>query len=65
MIEDEPRPKPKDLPLGAPLDTLSEAELEARIAALRDEIARVERMLESKKASRAAAASFFRAPSAR
>ena len=64
MNDDEPRPKPQDLPLGAPLDKLSVAELEARIALLRDEIARIERTLEAKKASRTAADSFFRTPGA-
>lgn len=62
MIEDEPKPKARDLPLGAPLDTLSVAELEARIALLREEIARIEQTIESKRASRTAADSFFRGP---
>ena len=62
MIEDEPKPKARDLPLGAPLDTLSVAELEARIALLRQEIARIEQAITGKRASRDAADSFFHGP---
>jgi uncharacterized small protein (DUF1192 family) len=62
MIEDEPKPKARDLPLGAPLDTLSVAELEARIALLRQEIARIEQAIAGKRASRDAADSVFRGP---
>ncbi len=65
MIEDEPKPKARDLPLGAPLDTLSVDELEARIALLREEIARIERAIDGKRASRTAADSFFRGPAQR
>ena len=61
MVWDHDPPKPKkDITLGEDLRTLSVAELEARISALRDEIKRVERELEAKKAHEAAAASLFK-----
>lgn len=46
--------------LGEPLATLSVAELEARIVALRAEIARVEAELGSKRAHEAAASALFK-----
>ncbi|MCW5713619.1 MAG: DUF1192 domain-containing protein [Bauldia sp.] len=61
FIEEEPpRKKPAAHTVGDDLSRLSEDELEQRIAILRDEIARIEAVLAAKKASRSAAASFFR-----
>ena len=61
MDWDELKPKPaKGITLGEDLTSLSVAELQARIAALREEIARVEAELAAKKAHEAAAASIFK-----
>jgi uncharacterized small protein (DUF1192 family) len=61
MDWDELKPKPaKGITLGEDLKTLSVAELQARIAALHEEIARVEAELAAKKAHEAAAASIFK-----
>ncbi len=60
-MEDE-RPKPKASPLepGADLSRLSETEIEDRICLYREEIARLEAMLTSKRASRNAADAVFK-----
>lgn len=61
MEWDEPkRPATRDITVGEPLATLSIAELEARVAALTGEIARVEKEIAAKKAHEAAAAAFFK-----
>ncbi len=60
--EDEPLPRPKKLLLPPPLDLLGIAELEAYIAELQAEIARVEQTKAAKHAHQAAAAAFFKAP---
>lgn len=58
---DELQPKaPKGVTLGESLESLSVAELQARIAALNAEITRVEAELAAKKAHEAAAASIFK-----
>jgi len=61
FIEEEPqRKKPAAHTVGDDLSRLSEDELAERIAILREEVARIEATLGAKKASRTAAASFFR-----
>ncbi len=61
LIEDEPqRKKPAAHTVGEDLTRLSEDELSARIGILRDEMVRIEAALAAKKASRSAAASFFK-----
>ena len=56
-----PRPgKAQVITVGEPLATLSIAELEARIEALRREIARIEAEIAGKSALRAEAASIFK-----
>jgi len=60
---DEIAPAPTrapDLVQGIDLDRLSVHELEARVAALKAEIARVEAKIASKQASQSAADAFFR-----
>lgn len=61
MIEDDPfaPSKPKAAPLAAQLETASIEELEARIVALRSEIAQCEAAIVSKRAQREAADSLF------
>jgi uncharacterized small protein (DUF1192 family) len=60
-IEDEDRPKKKIVhEVGQDLALLSLAELNDRIALLRQEIARLEAAASSKKASRDVAAQFFK-----
>lgn len=59
-MDEEIKPKPADPLLGADLARLSVDEIEARIAALREEIARLEATLVSKRASRAAADAAFK-----
>ncbi|CAJ0877887.1 hypothetical protein AMST5_02919 [freshwater sediment metagenome] len=60
MIEDDaPRPRPVG-EVGQPLDLLSVAELEERIAVLQAEIARLEQARDAKRAANAAAEAFFR-----
>jgi len=59
--EDRPAP-PKGISVGESLETLSVAELEARITALAGEIDRVERELERKRAHESAAAALFKKP---
>lgn len=61
MDWDEVRAKPqKGMTLGESLETISVAELEARIGALKDEIARVEAELAKKRAHEAAASALFK-----
>jgi uncharacterized small protein (DUF1192 family) len=60
-IDDEDRPKKKIVhEVGQDLALLSLAELNDRIALLRQEIARLEAAASSKKASRDVAAQFFK-----
>ena len=64
MTWDDDRPKPlKSAPaitVGEPLASLSIAELEARIAALTEEIERVRTEMRAKQAHEAAAAAIFK-----
>jgi uncharacterized small protein (DUF1192 family) len=64
MDWDDDRPKPPKpaapVMVGEPLGTFSIAELEARIAALTQEIARVEEELRAKRAHEAAADALFK-----
>jgi uncharacterized small protein (DUF1192 family) len=64
MDRDDDRPRPKaagmSVTVGEPLANLSVAELEARIAALTQEIERVRAELEAKRAHEAAAAALFK-----
>jgi uncharacterized small protein (DUF1192 family) len=61
MVWDDDQPKPKKgITLGDDLHTFSVGELEARLSALAEEIKRVERELQAKKAHEAAAASLFK-----
>jgi uncharacterized small protein (DUF1192 family) len=61
MSTDEEAPRPAaHFEIGQPLDLLSVAELEARIEALRAEIARLEAAVTSKQAASAAAEAFFK-----
>jgi uncharacterized small protein (DUF1192 family) len=60
MTWDDDRPKPAPtITVGEPLGTLSIAELEARIAALTEEIERVRAEMKAKQAHEAAAAALF------
>ena len=60
-MEDDPlRPPRAALEIGGDLSTLSETEIEERIAALEAEIARLSATLGAKRASRAAADAFFK-----
>ena len=61
MDWDDLKPKqPKGVMLGENLESLSVGELEARIAALQQEIERVRSELAAKKAHEAAAAAIFK-----
>ncbi len=61
MFQDDELPKPrKSHEIGCDLTFLSAAELDERIAALKEEIARLEADKAAKTSSRAAAESFFR-----
>lgn len=61
MADEDDRPKRKIAhEIGQELALLSVAELEERIALLRDEIARLEAARDRKQASRSAADQFFR-----
>ena len=61
MDWDDERPKPKPaVSVGENLETLSVAELEARIKTLESEIARVETELKRKRAHEAAASQIFK-----
>ncbi len=55
-----PRKKISGLVLGEDISALSEFELQARITALESEIARCRQAIESRKATRSAADSFFK-----
>ncbi|ARN80233.1 DUF1192 family protein [Methylocystis bryophila] len=62
MAED-PDEKPREKPehkIGEKLDEVSVAELDARIALLREEIARLEAARDAKRAAQAAADAFFK-----
>ncbi|MCK0198284.1 DUF1192 domain-containing protein [Ancylobacter sp. 6x-1] len=59
-MEDEPRRVRPAIEVGADISTLSETEIEERIAALAAEIERLKTALSAKKASRAAADLFFK-----
>ena len=62
MAED-PDEKPREKPehkIGQKLDDISVAELDARIALLREEIARLESTRDQKRAAQAAADAFFK-----
>lgn len=61
MDWDDLKPKPvKAITLGEDLKTLGVAELEARIAALQGEIARVQAEIDQKRKHSAAAAAIFK-----
>ena len=61
MDWDDLKPKPpKGITLGESLESLSLGELAARIAALHQEIERVQAEVTAKKAHEAAAAAFFK-----
>lgn len=60
MDWDDLKPKAKGVTLGENLETLSVAELDARITALQHEIERVRAELAAKKAHEAAAAAIFK-----
>jgi len=63
IFTDDDRPKPKSVhEIGQDLSTLSLAEIDERIAALRAEIARLDETRARKDASRSAADAFFRKP---
>lgn len=59
MEEEQPAPRPDPL-VGIDVSRLSVAEIEARIAALKAEVLRLEATLVSKQASRAAADAAFK-----
>ncbi len=54
------RPKPPAHGIGQPLDDLSAPELAERIETLRQEIARLERAIKAREATRDAASAFFK-----
>ena len=58
-FEDLPK-KPPAITVGEPLDLLSVSELEQRVQELEFEIARTRAAIQSKRASKSAADSFFR-----
>jgi uncharacterized small protein (DUF1192 family) len=58
--DDDKLPLVREIVVGADLSSLSVEELEERIAALRSEIARLERDIAGKRSSRAAADSVFK-----
>ncbi|WP_036282636.1 DUF1192 domain-containing protein [Methylocystis sp. ATCC 49242] len=58
--EDEDPPRRPSFEIGQPLDLLSVAEIDARIAALKYEIARLENGRAAKVAASATAETFFR-----
>lgn len=63
IFPEEDRPKPQRVhEIGQDLSTLSLAEIDLRVAALKQEIARLEQARISKAASRTAADSFFKKP---
>ncbi|TVQ36845.1 MAG: DUF1192 domain-containing protein [Geminicoccaceae bacterium] len=58
--DDRPRPKPRTLGIGQPLEGVSIAEMEAQIGALRAEIARLEAEIAKRSDHRAAAEALFK-----
>ena len=61
MRDDDERPhKAVAHEIGQPLDTLSLSDLDARLALLRDEIARIEAARAAKQAAQGAADAFFK-----
>ena len=63
IFPEDDRPKPQRVhEIGQDLSALSLAEIDLRIAALTQEIARLEQARIAKSASRSAADSFFRKP---
>jgi uncharacterized small protein (DUF1192 family) len=61
MRDDDDRPrKAVAHEIGQPLDTLSLSDLDARIALLREEIARIEAARTAKQAAQGAADAFFK-----
>ena len=60
IFDDEPRKTAKPHEIGQDLALLSVAELQMRIGLLKEEIARLERELEAKGATRNAAEQLFR-----
>lgn len=58
--EERPRPKPPAHAVGQDLSALSLDELAERVALLKEEIARIEAAISSKKASAEAANAFFK-----
>lgn len=60
MIEEEPRPKPRERFEPARVQDWSEADLRAYIADLREEIARAEAAIAARAGQRAAADAFFK-----
>jgi uncharacterized small protein (DUF1192 family) len=61
VMEEESIPRPKPVhELGADLSLLSVGELKERIAALKEEIARLEAAIRSKESSKTAADTFFK-----
>ncbi len=60
MRDDDDRPRVVAHEIGQPLDTLSLADLDARIALLRAEIARIESARAAKQAAQGAADAFFK-----
>jgi uncharacterized small protein (DUF1192 family) len=62
-VTEDPDEKPREKPehkIGQKLDEISVAELDARIALLLEEIARLEAAREQKRAAQAAADAFFK-----
>jgi len=55
-----PRKKTRDIVLGEDLSTMSEFELDARIAALQGEIERAQAAIGARRATRSAADAFFK-----
>lgn len=55
-----PRKKPPEIVLGEDLSTMSEFELNGRIASLESEIARCREAINARKATKSAADAFFR-----
>ena len=60
IFDDEPRKAPASHQLGQDLSALSLHELDERIAALKEEIRRLEEARERKAASMSAASAFFK-----
>ncbi len=58
--DDRPRPKPKHLAIGQPLEGVSVGDMEVQIAALRDEIGRLEAEIAKRTDHRAAAEALFK-----